>query len=68
MIVDQAKTHMEMDQSRREVQIVERIKRQAKQEKELTYVDWRTNQYKNVIIENRKLREARYDKRREIDQ
>lgn len=68
MIVDQGKTHSEMEQKARESQIVERIKRQAKQEEELAYEQWRTNQCKNVIIENRKLREARYDKRRELDQ
>ncbi len=35
MIVDQAKTHIEMEQKRRESQIVDRLKRQAKQEEEL---------------------------------
>ena len=34
----------------------------------MQYESWRTNQCKNVIIENRKLREARYEKRRELDQ
>lgn len=68
MIVDQGKTHIEIEQKRKEQQIVERMKRQAKQEEELQYESWRTNQCKNVIIENRKLREARYDKRRELDQ
>lgn len=31
------------------------------------YEKWRTEQCKQVIVDNRKLREARYDKRREID-
>lgn len=44
------------------------MKREAKQEQELAYEQWRTNQCKQVIIENRKLREARYEKRRELDQ
>ena len=44
------------------------MKRQAKQEEELNYEQWRTNQCKNVITENRKLRETRYEKRRELDQ
>ena len=43
------------------------MKRQAKQENELSYEQWRTFQCKNVIIDNRKLREAQYDKRRELD-
>lgn len=67
MIVDQAKTHIEMDQKRKETQIIERMKRLSKQEEELQYESWRTNQCKNVILEDRKLREARYDKRRELD-
>ena len=43
------------------------MKRQAKQEEELDYEKWRTEQCKNIIVDNRKLREARYEKRREID-
>lgn len=43
------------------------MKWQSKQEEELVYEKWRTEQCKNVIIDNRKLREARYEKRREID-
>ena len=68
MIVDVAKTYIDMEQHRKEEQIVDRMKRQAKQEEELQYEQWRTNQCKNVIIENRKLREARYEKRKELDQ
>jgi len=43
------------------------MKRQAKQEVELEYENYRTNQCKNVIEENRKLREERYEKRRQLD-
>ena len=43
------------------------MKRQAKQEEELAYEAWRTNQCRSIIVENRKLREAKYDKRRELD-
>ena len=43
------------------------MKRQAKQEEELAYESWRTNQCRAIIIENRKLREAKYDKRAELD-
>jgi len=39
------------------------MKRQSKQEEELGYESWRTNQCQTVIEENRKLREAKYDKR-----
>lgn len=43
------------------------MKRQSRQEKELDYEAWRTTQCKNIIIENRKLRETQYEKRREYD-
>jgi len=68
MIVDQSKTLFDMEQKRKESQIVDRMKRQAKQEVELQYEEWRTQQCFGIIQENRKLREARYDKRKEIDQ
>lgn len=67
MIVDQMKTYNDMESKRREDQVLDRMKWMAKQEEELVYEKWRTEQCKNVIIDNRKLREARYDKRREID-
>jgi len=43
------------------------MKRQSKQEEELSYEVWRTQQCKNVIGENRKLRDARYERRKELD-
>lgn len=43
------------------------MKRNSKQEEELEYESWRTQQCKFVIEENRKLREARYTKRQELD-
>jgi hypothetical protein len=33
------------------------MRRQSKQEKELDYEAWRSTQCKNIIVENRKLRE-----------
>lgn len=67
MIVDQMKTYEDMETKRRSDQVLERMKRQAKQEEELDYEKWRTEQCKNIIVDNRKLRDARYEKRREID-
>lgn len=61
------KTLTDMEQQRRQDQVLERMKYQSKQEEELVYEKWRTEQCKNVIVENRRLREARYEKRREID-
>ena len=48
--------------------MLERMKRQSKQEEELQYEAWRTNQCRSVIVEGRKLREAKYDKRNDLDE
>ena len=63
MITDQLTLMHDMESHRREEEVLQRMKRQAKQEEELAYESWRTNQCRNVITENRKLREARYDRR-----
>lgn len=42
----------------RELNVTDLMKRQSRQEKELDYEAWRTTQCKNIIIENRKLRET----------
>jgi len=47
--------------------VLDLMKRQSNQEKELDYESWRTTQCKNIITENRKLRENQYEKRRELD-
>ena len=57
----------DMEKERRESEVLDRMKRQSKQEEELTYESWRTQQCRGVIIEDRKLREAKYDKRRDLD-
>ncbi len=44
----------------RECIVLEQMKRQSRQEKELDYEAWRTTQCKTIIIENRKLREQQY--------
>ncbi len=43
------------------------MKCQSKQEIELQYEEWRTKECLRVISENRKLRETRYEKRRDLD-
>lgn len=43
------------------------MKRQSRQERELDYEAWRTTQCKNIIVENRKLRETQYERRRQFD-
>ena len=67
MIHDQSQTLTEMENQRREEQLEDRMKRQSKQEEELSYEVWRTQQCKNVVVENRKLRDARYERRKELD-
>ena len=64
MIVEQGKKQIELENERRKSQIVDRLHRQSKQEQELEYEAWRTQQCKNIVFENRKLREARYQARR----
>jgi hypothetical protein len=56
-----------MEHRNREEKIVSRMQQKSKQEEELFYEEWRTHQCKNIITENRQLREVRYEKRREID-
>ena len=51
----------------REALVLELMKRESNQEKELDYEQWRTNQCKEVIIKNRTLREEQYEKRKELD-
>lgn len=51
----------------RESLVVDLIKHQSNQEKELDYEVWRTNQCKEVISKNRQLRESQFEKRRELD-
>ena len=46
-----------MDQDIKEVQIVGRMQRQSHQEQELNYEEWRTKWCKDVITQNRELRE-----------
>jgi len=57
----------ELELKQRESMVVELIKHQSNQEKELDYEVWRTKQCKEVIAKNRQLRETQYERRRELD-
>ena len=57
----------ELELKQRESMVVELIKHQSNQEKELDYEVWRTNQCKEVISKNRQLRESQFERRRELD-
>lgn len=67
MITDQMTLLHDMEKERREAEVLQRMKRQAKQEEELAYEAWRTNQCRGIIVKNRELREAKYDKRQDLD-
>lgn len=67
MITDQMGLLHDMEKERRETEVLQRMKRQAKQEEELAYEAWRTTQCRSIIVEDRKLREAKYDKRQDLD-
>ena len=67
MLMDQGKMQRELEAKRREEDLVEKMNRLSRQEQELEYESWRTKQCKEVIVENRKLREARYHKREDLD-
>ena len=56
-----------MENQRREELIIQRMKRQSQQEEELSYEVWRTQQCKSIVIENRQLREKRYERWKELD-
>ena len=67
LIGQQEKLMTDLELHNREALVLELMKRQSNQEKELDYETWRTNQCKEVIIKNRTLREEQYEKRMELD-
>ena len=67
MLMDQGKMQREVEARRREEDLIEKMNRLSRQEQELEYEAWRTTQCKAVVTENRKLREARYHKREDLD-
>jgi len=67
ILMEQGKMHKEFEAKRREDDLIDRMVRLSRQEQELEYEVWRTSQCKIIIEENRKLREARYHKREDLD-
>ena len=65
IIVEQSKAQLEIENKRREEQYVGKLAKQSNQEKQLTYETYRVNQCKNIIIDNRSLRENMYKDREE---
>lgn len=67
IIVEQSKAQLEIENRRREEQYVSKLYKQSNQEKQITYEVYRVNQTKNIIVENRRLRDEMYVERKEID-
>ncbi|CAD8205275.1 unnamed protein product [Paramecium octaurelia] len=65
MIVDQEKQTDELQ--RREYCVLEKLKQQSRQEKEIMYEIWRAFQCKEVICENRQLRDDNYRNKQELN-
>lgn len=65
MIVDQAKAQREIEVKKREELLIEKLNQESRQEKELSYEIWRAGQCKEIIKENRLLREEKYKQKRE---
>ena len=63
MIVDQAKAQRDIEIKKKEDILMEKLQQQSKQENEIAYEVWRAEQCKEVIIENRKLRDERYSRK-----
>lgn len=60
MIVDQSKIQRDIEVQKREEHIVEKLKQQSRQEKEIEYEIWRAIQCKYIIKNNREYRTEKY--------
>jgi hypothetical protein len=67
LINQQEELMKELELKQRESMVVDLIKHQSNQEKELDYEVWRTKQCREVIVKNRQLRETQFERRRELD-
>jgi len=65
MIVDQARAQRDIEIKKRENILLEKLQQQSKQENEIAYEVWRAIQCKDVIIENRTLRNEEYRRKKE---
>jgi len=65
MIVDQASAQRGIEIKKRENILLEKLEQQSKQENEIGYEVWRAMQCKDIIVENRKLRDEEYEKKKE---
>jgi len=68
MIVDLSKHQNLIEIEKREQQIMYCMQQTSKQEKEIEYELWRAWQNKQVIIQNRQLRDSKYIEKAELKQ
>jgi len=67
IIVDQSKAQLEIENKNREEQLTMKLYKMSNQEKQLHYDSYRVDQNKNIIIENRKLRDDLYEEKKISD-
>lgn len=60
MIVDQSKNQRQIDMERKQKMLLEKLIQESRQEEEIRYEIWRARQCKEVILEDRKLRDSQY--------
>ena len=67
MMTQQRNKVAELENYYKEIELGQRMERKSRQEEQLNYEIWRTQNTKNIILENRKMREEKFQKRREMD-
>ena len=67
MMTQQRNKVVELENYYKEVELGQRMERKSRQEEQLNYEIWRTQNTKQIILENRKMREEKFQKRRELD-
>jgi hypothetical protein len=61
MIVDQSKAQKDIEIKRKETLLVDKLIQESRQEEEIRYEMWRNKTCKDIIAENRNLRENQYN-------
>ncbi|KAL4511584.1 hypothetical protein ABPG72_012429 [Tetrahymena utriculariae] len=67
MIVDQAKFQRDIEVRKREELVLKKLEQQSRQEKEIEYEVWRAYQCKQIIIQDRFLRDEKYKQKNEVN-
>jgi hypothetical protein len=67
IIVEQGKAQYEIENKRREEHLIQKLHKQSNQEKQLVYESYRVEQNKNIMLQNRKLRDLMFEERYEME-